>query len=437
MMFEKIERKNIVRAVTMLILVSAPSVMADPLTLNELVNITMQNNPGIKVAEEGVVQKELALDNEMIAQRPATITLSGSSSETVNDLFGGTGSQNSVGTGTTGLTFSKTLYQYKGGALTAKEQKARETLEKEKLTLLRKKQSLRKQVQHAYLDLLKAYADQQEDEMSLERLREQSRISTIFYEQGSAWKNEVLQSEVTIAQAEKGLFASQNSIRTTEATLNQLMDRNIDAELKVSGELTKLSIDVDWSMLEKQMALKEHPDIISAILAKQITARDVIIKKAAGAPDLSLKGSYDRDYNFAKGVAAKDNLALNLSITWQLWDSGKTDKDLAISRSKDAKTRVQIREKEQAIFLAVRSGWYSLQEAENQIEVLGRALESAKENYRVNQVRYQEQLGSSNDLLSAQDLLSTSKKSWLAAIAQYNKALYTLQYELGMDELIF
>jgi outer membrane protein TolC len=292
-------------------------------------------------------------------------------------------------------------------------------------------------VQHAYLDLLKAYADQQEDEMSLERLREQSRISTIFYEQGSAWKNEVLQSEVTIAQAEKGLFASQNSIRTTEATLNQLMDRNIDAELKVSGELTKLSIDVDWSMLEKQMALKEHPDIISAILAKQITARDVIIKKAAGAPDLSLKGSYDRDYNFAKGVAAKDNLALNLSITWQLWDSGKTDKDLAISRSKDAKTRVQIREKEQAIFLAVRSGWYSLQEAENQIEVLGRALESAKENYRVNQVRYQEQLGSSNDLLSAQDLLSTSKKSWLAAIAQYNKALYTLQYELGMDELIF
>ena len=229
MMFEKIERKNIVRAVTMLILVSAPSVMADPLTLNELVNITMQNNPGIKVAEEGVVQKELALDNEMIAQRPATITLSGSSSETVNDLFGGTGSQNSVGTGTTGLTFSKTLYQYKGGALTAKEQKARETLEKEKLTLLRKKQSLRKQVQHAYLDLLKAYADQQEDEMSLERLREQSRISTIFYEQGSAWKNEVLQSEVTIAQAEKGLFASQNSIRTTEATLNQLMDRNIDA----------------------------------------------------------------------------------------------------------------------------------------------------------------------------------------------------------------
>ena len=71
------------------------------------------------------------------------------------------------------------------------------------------------------------------------------------------------------------------------------------------------------------------------------------------------------------------------------------------------------------------------------MEVLQQALENAKENYRVNQVRYQEQLGSANDLLSAQDMLSSSRKDWLSALAQLSKARYSLQYELGVNDLDF
>ena len=75
--------------------------------------------------------------------------------------------------------------------------------------------------------------------------------------------------------------------------------------------------------------------------------------------------------------------------------------------------------------------WLNFREAQNQISVLQQAIEIANENYRVNTVRYQEKLGTANDLLTAQTLLSKSKKDWISALARYLKSVYTLQYNLG------
>lgn len=424
-------------ATTLLWTVIASAANAQSYTLESLVDTTLVRNPAIRIAEEGVVQKQLALEKEVISHNPASVTWSGSASETVPDLLGGTTTASSrpVGAGSTTLTLSKTLYQYKGGSLSASERKAQHNLTKAELALERKRQLLRKQVQHAYFDLLKAKADQQEDQAVLERLHEHARISEIFYEQGTVWKNDVLQSAVKIAQGEKKLIASRNSVKKAEATLNQLMDRRIQDPLEVVGELGYPRLTWGWEEIEQQLEQRMHPDLQMAILDQEIASVDVAIKKAAQSPELSLTSSYTQDYDFTNGKPSSEDLALSLSLSWDLWDSGSTGKDLATSRSAHVKSGIQLHEKEQAIQLAVRNSWYSLQEAEDQVEVLQQALENAKENYRVNQVRYQEQLGSANDLLSAQDMLSSSRKDWLSALAQFNKARYSMQYELGIDDI--
>ena len=432
-------RKVVTTLLSLVAISVTTEAQAERYTLDALMDATLTRNPAIRIAEEGVVQKRLALEKEIISQNPASVTWSGSASETVPDLLGGTSTTSSrrVGAGSTTLTLSKTLYQYKGGSLSASERKAQYNLKKSELALERKRQSLRKQVQHAYFDLLKAEASRQEDEAALERLHEHARISEIFYEQGSVWKNDVLQSAVKIAQGEKKLIASKNSVKKAEATLNQLMDRKIQDRMEVVGELNYPRLTWGWGEVERQLELRSHPDLRTAMLDQQIASADVAIKKAAQSPELSLTSSYTQDYDFTSGGPSSEDLALSLSLSWDLWDSGSTGKDLATSRSAHLKSGIQLHEKEQTILLAVRNSWYSLEEAEDQVEVLQQALENAKENYRVNQVRYQEQLGSANDLLSAQDMLSSSRKDWLSALAQLNKARYSLQYELGVNDLDF
>ena len=67
------------------------------------------------------------------------------------------------------------------------------------------------------------------------------------------------------------------------------------------------------------------------------------------------------------------------------------------------------------------------------MRVLRKSLEHAQENYRVNTVRYQEQLGTANDLLNAQALLTDTRKDWISALASYERAVVSLEYALGVD----
>jgi len=416
--------------------VSLP-LMAEVFTLQSLMQKTMQNNLALHLQREEVAQQTLALQKELISRHPMTLSVNSNASIVFNDLLSGGSAQTLTATGNTGFTLSKIFYQFQGGRLNAREKKSGYRVQVAVYALERQKQTVRKQVQHTYFDLLNAVADQQEDKASLKRLHEHARISGIFYEQGSVWKNDVLQSEVKIAQGKKQLISSRHSIRRKMATLNRLMNRPLGADIEVLGELTYRPVAVEWRQLQQQVEKNTHPDMLSVLLAQQISQTDLRIVQAENSPQVTLLGRVNNAYDLRQGRMSDDDAALTLSLAWPLWDSGLTEKEIALSKSAKIKSDLKVHEKAQDILLAVRNSWYSLQESTGQLTVLKQALASAKENYRVNQVRYQEQLGSANDLLSAQDLLSASKKDWLSALATYNKALCSLQYELGTESLSF
>ena len=420
----------------LLVFVSFPMV-AEVFTLETLLQQTMQNNLELKLKQEEVSRLNIVLQKEVLSQRLTTLNVNGNASTEFTHLLSGGSSQALNTAGTAGVTLSKILYQFKGGRLSAKVKKSGYSVQMAVYALERKKQTLRKQVQHTYFDLLNALADQKEDQASLKRLREHARISGVFYEQGSVWKNDVLQSQVKIAQGEKQLISSRNSVRRHMAQLNRLMNRAIDADIEVLGTLMYRPVTVEWLQLKQRVDQNTHPDMLSILLAQQMSQTDVKMAQAENSPEVTVLGRYNNAYDFSQGRMSEDDVALSVSLSWPLWDSGVTEKEISLSKSAQIKSDIKVHEKSQEILLAVRNSWYNLEEAIGQLGVLKQALASAQENYRVNQVRYQEQLGSANDLLSAQDLLSASKKDWLASLAQYNKAIFTLQYDLGVDSLSF
>ena len=59
------------------------------------------------------------------------------------------------------------------------------------------------------------------------------------------------------------------------------------------------------------------------------------------------------------------------------------------------------------------------------------ALKQSEENFRVSQIRYKEQLGSSNDVLDAQDLLTQTLIDRVSALSRYLTAIAELDLALG------
>jgi outer membrane protein TolC len=71
-------------------------------------------------------------------------------------------------------------------------------------------------------------------------------------------------------------------------------------------------------------------------------------------------------------------------------------------------------------------------ESKKSLAVSEAALKQAQENFRVSQIRYKEQLGSSNDVLDAQDLLTQTKTDRVSALSRYLTAIAELDLAVGV-----
>ena len=69
----------------------------------------------------------------------------------------------------------------------------------------------------------------------------------------------------------------------------------------------------------------------------------------------------------------------------------------------------------------------------NSPDDLAKALAQSRENYRVNQIRYTERLGTAKDVLDAQGLLTRTQKDYLRGIADYLVALAQLDFVVGRE----
>jgi outer membrane protein len=71
------------------------------------------------------------------------------------------------------------------------------------------------------------------------------------------------------------------------------------------------------------------------------------------------------------------------------------------------------------------------QQAEQAIITVEKAIEQAKENFRINQERYKQQVATSTDVLDAQTLLSRTMTNYYNALYAFKIAKATLYRVMG------
>ena len=256
-----------------------------------------------------------------------------------------------------------------------------------------------------------------------------------FHEVGILPINDVLKVEVELSNAQQNAVKAANSVAIARAQLNTLLGVNVDSALKVEDILSKYEpVDFQYKTV-RDLARKERPELQSVKLQIQQADWSVTRAQSDYYPQVGVKGSYDftgenwdfgpSDYYDTTGWTIAAQASLNI-FSW-----GSTAAEVNKARADVRKAQKALKDLRDQVDLQVKETYLYMLEAEKNIVTAKTSVTQAKENYRITNERYKEQLTTNTELLDAQTLLTQAQNNYYFALGTYNIAKARLLRAMG------
>jgi outer membrane protein TolC len=154
------------------------------------------------------------------------------------------------------------------------------------------------------------------------RLESHRQDSKDFLDAGLIALNELLQSEVELAQGEQNLLNAENRTAMAKAQLNTLLQRRVDLPI----EIVDTSFDAEKQFVWEDIAnsaLQNRPEMHRAKMALEVAEHDVTIKKAPFLPIVTVSASYDKVDDVTDTSSFPDwpeeETLVTAAAVWKLW----------------------------------------------------------------------------------------------------------------------
>ena len=290
-------------------------------------------------------------------------------------------------------------------------------------------------VKEAYFGILKAGKLAKITRQAVEQLEAHLRVAQAFYDEGIIAKNELLQTEVQMAQARQDLIKASNFVELAKSLFNNLLRRGLDSAVTIEDILDYSPIALTLAQCLERAELY-RPEIKELSLNILFAEKGVELSKSSYYPTVALVANYNREgdeplLGSDPGEDA-DSWALILKAEWTFWEWGKRRHEVSASKATVARLKYLVRELKDSIQLQVKEAYLNLREAEKNIQVARTAVIQAEENFRMNEERYKQQVATSTDVLDAQTLLTQARSNYFNALSDHNIAWARLEGAMGM-----
>jgi outer membrane protein len=257
-------------------------------------------------------------------------------------------------------------------------------------------------------------------------------MNVAAFEVGITPKNDLLQSEVRLANARQALVRAENDLALAISSFNILLRREINEPLSIVDilEYKPSTLRLEESLDE---ALRLRPEVKSAGLRVEQAKEGVRIARSGFFPTLGLSGNYQRfsdDFDL-RGDLRSERWAIETLATITLGDWGKTgyrvgESKVKVAQAEDSKDQVV-----EGIILEVKQAFINMLTAEKNIVVAEKSIEQAEENVRMNEERYKYQVSTATDVLDAVTLLAQALVNYYSALSDFNVAKARLDRATG------
>ena len=264
----------------------------------------------------------------------------------------------------------------------------------------------------------------------------ESQISNVenFFSTGVATKSDLLKVKVVEADVRSKLIDANHRSKVAQANFNRVIGFSIDADTKIIA-----------STYVEELANQDFKNVLSEALNSRleleannfrIKAADEMISAANSTwfPQVSAFGSYN--YLKIEGGSMLNEDASNfwmvgLGMKWSIWDWGKTSSNATIATEQHFQIEVASKMLREKIEIEVYSNFLNLESEASKIELNKLRVESAEENFRIIDDKFNVQAATSTELTEASTLLTEAKIMLITSYINYKLARIRLDNSIG------
>jgi outer membrane protein len=406
------------------------------LTMDDAVKTALDNQPLI-MARIGDYQAQL--QNIAIALAPQLPQLSGQWNGTWNQVP--TSVQSPAGQAvplsmirnvtvqnrglTTGATVTASQLLWDFGKTLAAADAARAGAKSSAEDVEIQKQETVRSVREAYYGLALNSRLVQVNQQALDRALVNLRSAKGFFDVGTQPKSAVTRAEVDVANGQLNLIIAVNNVNISRLTLNLLMGIPINTPTEIADNLAYEHVTFEPKDLLNE-AFARRPEY------RQFKARydqaDFTVKQQFRNffPNVVAQGTYG---SFRADMNEQYNYGLTLN--WSIFDGGGKIALYKQAQAQRDAAQARVRDTELTIWQQVEQAYVTVQQAEEAIGAAEKGVESADENFRLSQGRFDAGVANIIELTDAQLALTTAQSQLAQALAAYRISIARLERNLG------
>ncbi len=253
-----------------------------------------------------------------------------------------------------------------------------------------------------------------------------------FLKAGTVPKLDLLKADVELAGAIERTIQVKNSIGNTKELLRSLIGMDEPGELVIVFD-GKPPLSVKDRTADLERALATRPDYKA--LSKKVEMLEERVASARGKrlPDVYAAGNYGG--MAGDSFSFKENWSVGVRFLLPVFDFGRIGAEIDRERYELMNAKEEERALKLTITREVREAHSAISDANERIEVSRRAVTSAIEQVRVEDLRYRTGDNTSTDVINAQAALIRSRSDHYQALFDRQIAVASLQKAMGDPDI--
>ncbi|MDR3561356.1 MAG: TolC family protein [Negativicutes bacterium] len=396
------------------------------LSLDDSIGLALKNNPTIKVAEADKEKSRWAIEQAEAGKGFAlgythTDLRSDKSSTTlaVVPLYNLFSNQ-----------LSLSLPVYTGGRLESQIDQAKLNYNVSVLNVDATRQQLKLSATTGYFNVLQTRNLVEVSRQSVDDFAGHLKNVQAQLDAGTVALNDVLQTQVQLANAQDGLIKARNNYDLAVANLNNIVGLPLDSEIKLKGDFKyeQYPLQLDSCV---QYALVNRPEMAQAEANTRVAQDQVKVARSGSLPSVGFNAANGWQANNFPGTQ-NSNWSASLTASLELFDSGLVKSEVKQAEYGVTTSQEQARQIRDNISLQVRQAFLSMKEAEKRIDTSKVAVNQADEDLRMTEVRYEAGVGTNLDVIDAELALTQAKTNYIQALYDYNSGKAQLDQAMGV-----
>lgn len=408
-----------------------------PLTLAELTDLALKNNPASRKAwYEARIAAERVTVAEGYFMPEVQATVSGGIQKTSARPAGFDSDYLRYGPG---LQMNYLIFNFGGGRAAAVEQ-ALQTVHAADFAFNRVIQDTLLSVETTYYGLVSAAAGIEAADAAVKDTEKTLEVANERLKQGVGTELDVLQARTSADQALYNKAGADGLLKIAQGNVAQAIGVPADTDIKVAPPTATVPDNVGEQDMKRLVdnALGRRPDI--AALRAVLAANEAAVRVSAATrwPSLFLNGSLSQtsyDVNAGRDMQDSDvSYGGLLSLQWTLFDGFQNTSGKRIAVAQAEATRAQLRQAELGASAEVWARYHNYQTALEKHRFSEALLKSATAAGNLAMDSYKAQLIGITDLLNAETQLARARLQAVAARQEVFTALAALAHSTGLLE---